>query len=786
MGYAFISYSSKNLSSANAILELFKKYNIDTWMAPNDIPVGSKYALVINRALKNCSCLVLLLTSDAQNSRWVAKEVERAINYGKVIIPIKLDDIELNDEFDFYLSTDQIIAVQKIDDNTEETKQILDSVKAHTQMQCESKSLAAPQPTHTSSDTENLKKASETTYASKKIELIVWSPVNTDVYLNDKKHLVMKIDHNSGFDYKHNSINVSGEFQLIFISKGFEKTVNFDADSIDKRLEYRLYAILSKKEITASYDRDEALEQISEYATAYAYKQLSKVGTSEDIELLVKELVRLSSIQPKDHHTNYLIAVCTSAVGELAIKNNRLEDIVIILDIYENYEAKSSYGYIMEPTVKNLNDAGFTSKSEGTAEEPFINSDLTVTETLRNTACVRDKVEDASEKEQNVNDNDSQKTSPTESVKNHQSNDGTYVIPDGTKIIEAHSFAYRKDIKSIIIPNTVTKICKNAFYECDSLISITLPDSITSIEESAFSKCSSLKKIKLPKHITRIEAKTFEDCKKLNKIIIPDGVTIICELAFCNCESLSSINIPKSVINIESCAFAGCKGLQDKNGFVIVNNTLFDYYGNNETIYIPQTVTAIDNIVFFENETLETIILPKGLKKIGASAFYGCKKLKNISIPASIENIDNSAFKGCEFLQDKYGFVIFNNILFDYLGNEESAIIPYGVTHISSEAFSGCTNLISITIPDSVTSIESYAFAICDHLKTITIPEGVTIIKSEAFRLCMELHTVIIPKTVTMIDDTAFTDCPNVTICGKADTYAEQYANNHNIPFKTI
>ena len=130
MGYAFISYSSQNKSSADAIKNLFAKNHIDTWMAPNDIPVGSKYAQVINRALKDCACLVLLLTNASQNSMWVAKEVERAINYKKVIIPIQLEELVLHEEFEFYISTDQLVVVNKIEESSTEFRNILRSVSA--------------------------------------------------------------------------------------------------------------------------------------------------------------------------------------------------------------------------------------------------------------------------------------------------------------------------------------------------------------------------------------------------------------------------------------------------------------------------------------------------------------------------------------------------------------------------------------------------------------------------------------------------------------------------------
>lgn len=114
MGYTFISYSTKNQSNADSIKLLFKKHNIEVWMAPYDIPPGSKYAQVINKAIKDCACFILMLSEESQNSVWVAKEVERAVNYRKPIIPVKLDESVLNDEFEFYISTDQVVAVKKL------------------------------------------------------------------------------------------------------------------------------------------------------------------------------------------------------------------------------------------------------------------------------------------------------------------------------------------------------------------------------------------------------------------------------------------------------------------------------------------------------------------------------------------------------------------------------------------------------------------------------------------------------------------------------------------------
>jgi len=111
MGYAFISYSSKDSTAADTIKDVLNSSGVSTWMAPYDIPPGSKYAQVISRSIKECACVVLLLTYNSQASVWVSKEIERAIHYSKPIIPIQMENIVLNDEFEFYISTDQIVTV---------------------------------------------------------------------------------------------------------------------------------------------------------------------------------------------------------------------------------------------------------------------------------------------------------------------------------------------------------------------------------------------------------------------------------------------------------------------------------------------------------------------------------------------------------------------------------------------------------------------------------------------------------------------------------------------------
>lgn len=188
-------------------------------------------------------------------------------------------------------------------------------------------------------------------------QITIWSPVNVDVFLNDKKHLVMKVDLNSGFEYKSNSITAGSEFTLIFSAKGFEKEIAFNMPS-DGRLEYHLHAVLSEDEIIASADRDEALKRIQADPTGYAFRQLALAGEIEDIELLNNMLKKLSAgMSEKDQYRNYLIACCASAFGELCIKYSVYEQTDIISKIYDKYPAKKNYGYYFENILDKLSGA---------------------------------------------------------------------------------------------------------------------------------------------------------------------------------------------------------------------------------------------------------------------------------------------------------------------------------------------------------------------------------------------------------------------------------------------
>ena len=111
------------------------------------------------------------------------------------------------------------------------------------------------------------------------------------------------------------------------------------------------------------------------------------------------------------------------------------------------------------------------------------------------------------------------------------------------------------------IPDSVTSIGEDVFWECSSLTSITIPDSVTSIGDRAFKGCHNLTSITIPDSVTSIGKEAFLFCTSLTSITIPDSVTSIGVDAFWQCTNLTSITIGDSVTSIGEEAFHACTSL---------------------------------------------------------------------------------------------------------------------------------------------------------------------------------------------------------------------------------
>ena len=113
--YYFVCYSSKNVMKANLLKQYIEKEGYHVWMAPDGIPQGTEYSLMVPTALKFASHFVVLLTPDSAMSGWVRRELDIALNNGantkiKVVLGdgFTIDDMRRDDELHFFLNRVQI------------------------------------------------------------------------------------------------------------------------------------------------------------------------------------------------------------------------------------------------------------------------------------------------------------------------------------------------------------------------------------------------------------------------------------------------------------------------------------------------------------------------------------------------------------------------------------------------------------------------------------------------------------------------------------------------------
>lgn len=114
-----------------------------------------------------------------------------------------------------------------------------------------------------------------------------------------------------------------------------------------------------------------------------------------------------------------------------------------------------------------------------------------------------------------------------------------------TKII-AGIYKKNNTIQTIIIPEGIKVIEKNAFEHCEKVTELIMPDSVEVIEDYAFFGCSKLSKIKFSKNLKTIGIQAFSGIGVKN-LDLPESIEKIDTLAFAFNDKLEKACLPKYV-----------------------------------------------------------------------------------------------------------------------------------------------------------------------------------------------------------------------------------------------
>src|ERR1700736_6090957 len=103
--HVFISHSSQDKPVADAVCAALESASIRCWIAPRDVQPGRSFAGEITRAIQGSKAMVLIFSASSNNSEQVLREVQLAVNSHLHILQFRIEDVRLNDDLEYFLST---------------------------------------------------------------------------------------------------------------------------------------------------------------------------------------------------------------------------------------------------------------------------------------------------------------------------------------------------------------------------------------------------------------------------------------------------------------------------------------------------------------------------------------------------------------------------------------------------------------------------------------------------------------------------------------------------------
>ena len=101
----FISYSSKDKPVADATCAKLEGRGIRCWLAPRDISPGADWSVSIIDAINGAAVMVLVFSANANASQQIKREVERAVNKGIPVIPLRIENVAPEKSLEYFIST---------------------------------------------------------------------------------------------------------------------------------------------------------------------------------------------------------------------------------------------------------------------------------------------------------------------------------------------------------------------------------------------------------------------------------------------------------------------------------------------------------------------------------------------------------------------------------------------------------------------------------------------------------------------------------------------------------
>ncbi len=105
----FITYSSKDEKVARTICTALENRGLTCWISSRNVKPGQNYQEQIVKAIRAAKIMVLVFTTNANNSNEIKKELSLASQNNLIIIPVRIEDVPPNEAFAYEFATRQWI-----------------------------------------------------------------------------------------------------------------------------------------------------------------------------------------------------------------------------------------------------------------------------------------------------------------------------------------------------------------------------------------------------------------------------------------------------------------------------------------------------------------------------------------------------------------------------------------------------------------------------------------------------------------------------------------------------
>ena len=266
--------------------------------------------------------------------------------------------------------------------------------------------------------------------------------------------------------------------------------------------------------------------------------------------------------------------------------------------------------------------------------------------------------------------------------------DRTYVVPDGTVLIEYEAFAFCNYLEEITFTGELNKIGNYAFFACVNLKVVHFPETLEGIGVGAFTMCTSLASFNVD-----------DGCINFKVI---DGALY---------EMSATRNVPIKLVSYPA-------GKTDAR--YVVPDTVYEIYDEAfaynsclESIDLGNIIFSMGNSVFEYCTALKSMTFPESLESIGRGLFYGCTSLETVYVPSKLTDVEVWGFDSCASLKNivvAEGNTAFKSIDGVLFSKDGRYLIKYPSGRTAE----------TYDVPDGVESVSGLYGSI--YLKTVTLP----------------------------------------------------------------